>query len=55
MRFRNADINGAPGIVIDGPAGPITAITIDVDDLGRVLAVHLVANPDKLGSLAEGR
>ncbi|MGI8330789.1 RNA polymerase sigma factor SigJ [Actinomadura scrupuli] len=55
MRFRNADINGVPGIVIDGPAGPITAITVDVDDLGRVLAVHLVANPDKLGSLTEGR
>jgi RNA polymerase sigma-70 factor (ECF subfamily) len=55
MRFRGAHLNGLPGIVIDGPAGPITAITADIDDLGRVFAVHLVANPDKLRPLAEGR
>jgi RNA polymerase sigma-70 factor (TIGR02957 family) len=55
MRLRAADINGVPGIVIDGPDGPITVITADIDDLGRVLAVHLVANPDKLRPLAEGR
>ena len=55
MRFRQTDLNGLPGIVIDGPAGPITTITVDIDDLGRVIAVHLVANPDKLRALAEGR
>jgi RNA polymerase sigma-70 factor (ECF subfamily) len=55
MRLRHADINGHPGLVIDGPAGPITAMTADIDDLGRVLAIHLVANPDKLRPLAQGR
>jgi RNA polymerase sigma-70 factor (TIGR02957 family) len=55
MRFRRTDLNGLPGIVIDGPAGPITTITADIDDLGRVIAIHMVANPDKLRPLAEGR
>jgi RNA polymerase sigma-70 factor (ECF subfamily) len=48
MRIRLADLNGVPGIVVDGPDRPIGAITVDVDDQGRVVAVHLVANPDKL-------
>ncbi|RAY13274.1 RNA polymerase subunit sigma-24 [Actinomadura craniellae] len=55
MRVRRADINGMPGLVIDGPAGPISTLTVDVDTAGRVQAVHLVANPDKLRALAEGR
>jgi RNA polymerase sigma-70 factor (TIGR02957 family) len=55
MIFEAVDLNGVPGIVISGPAGPITALTVDVDDAGRVVAVHLVANPDKLRALADGR
>jgi RNA polymerase sigma-70 factor (ECF subfamily) len=55
MTLRTAELNGLPGIVIDGPAGPISAATIDIDDAGRVGAIHLVANPDKLRALAAGR
>jgi RNA polymerase sigma-70 factor (ECF subfamily) len=55
MRVRRAHINGVPGIVIDGPHGPITTITLDVDDEGRVTAVQLVANPDKLGAIGANR
>ncbi|MFI0353550.1 RNA polymerase sigma-70 factor [Actinomadura sp. 9N407] len=51
MRIRRAEINGVPGVVIDGPDGPITTITLDVDDAGRVTAVQLVANPDKLRAI----
>ncbi|WP_051712908.1 RNA polymerase sigma-70 factor [Spirillospora albida] len=55
QRFRVVDVNGAPGVVIDGPEGPIVALTLDVDGTGRVGAVYLVSNPDKLRSIAEGR
>lgn len=55
MRVRRASINGEPGLVIDGPAGPITALTCDVDDAGLIRAIHLVANPDKLRAIGEGR
>ena len=51
MRIRSADINGVPGIVVDGPERPICTITVDVDERGRVAAVHVVANPDKLRAI----
>jgi RNA polymerase sigma-70 factor (TIGR02957 family) len=52
MRIRRADINGVPGIVVDGPDRPIATITMDLDEQGKVAAVHLVANPDKLRAIA---
>ncbi|WP_067805122.1 RNA polymerase sigma-70 factor [Actinomadura formosensis] len=55
MGVRRVDINGEPALVLDGPNGPISTITADVDASGRVLAIHLVANPDKLRSVSEGR
>ncbi|MGI5167565.1 RNA polymerase sigma-70 factor [Spirillospora sp. CA-253888] len=55
MRFRRVELNGAPAIVIEGPDGPITTIDVELGDDGRVHAVHLVANPDKLRALVEGR
>ncbi|GLZ06995.1 RNA polymerase sigma24 factor [Actinomadura sp. NBRC 104412] len=51
MRIRSADINGVPGIVVDGPERPICTITVDVDERGKVAAVHVVANPDKLRAI----
>jgi RNA polymerase sigma-70 factor (ECF subfamily) len=54
MTFDTAEINGVPGVVIIGPAGPIGVFTVDVADDGRVAAIHLVANPDKLRSVADG-
>ncbi|MDL4772095.1 MULTISPECIES: RNA polymerase sigma-70 factor [Thermomonosporaceae] len=55
MRVRRIEANGEPSMVIEGPGGPLTTITCDVDDAGLVRAVHIVANPDKLRAIAEGR
>ena len=54
---RQAWINGGPGIVgyVDGR--PLNVLTFDVAD-GRIQAVRIVLNPDKLGAvppLPEGR
>jgi RNA polymerase sigma-70 factor (TIGR02957 family) len=54
MRIRRVDLNGVPAMVIDGPDRTIGTISIDVDDAGRVVAVHLVANPDKLRAVSGG-
>jgi RNA polymerase sigma-70 factor, ECF subfamily len=55
MSWESTELNGVPGILINGPDGPISTVTVDVDDAGRVAAIHVVANPDKLRALAEGR
>ena len=55
MTFDTIELNRVPGIVINGPGGPISAFTVDVDDAGRVSAIHVVANPDKLRALSTGR
>ncbi|GAA2602885.1 RNA polymerase sigma-70 factor [Actinomadura fulvescens] len=54
MRMRTVRLNGEPALIIDGPAGPITTLSVDIDDHGRVGAIHLVANPDKLKAITEG-
>ncbi|MDL4819786.1 RNA polymerase sigma-70 factor [Actinomadura opuntiae] len=54
-RMRRVEINGAPALVVDGPDRPISTITVSVGDDGRVAEIHLVANPDKLRAIAEGR
>ena len=55
MLMRRVHINGEPALLIDGPAGPIGTVTVDLNDDGLIQAVYLVANPDKLASIAEGR
>jgi RNA polymerase sigma-70 factor (TIGR02957 family) len=55
IMLETAEINGGPGIIVKGPAGPIGIFTVDVDDDGRVRAIHGVANPDKLRAIIEGR
>lgn len=54
-RLRRVEINGGPAVVVDGPDGPISAISATVGDDGRVRDIQLVANPDKLRAIAEGR
>ena len=44
-------VNGGPGILVTSEGRLITAIVLDVAD-GVVHAVHLVANPDKLGNVS---
>ncbi|GLW62286.1 RNA polymerase sigma24 factor [Actinomadura rubrobrunea] len=55
MRVRRVELNGEPGLVFEGPAGPLCAVTAEVDATGRIGKVLLVVNPDKLRSVAEGR
>jgi RNA polymerase sigma-70 factor (ECF subfamily) len=54
MTAELVDINGGPGIVMRGAGRIIATITVDLDANGRVATVHNVANPDKLGAIADG-
>jgi ketosteroid isomerase-like protein len=54
MTVEMAEINGAPGTVIMSGGKPIAALT-NIIDGGRISAIHLVTNPDKLGGLTAGR
>jgi RNA polymerase sigma-70 factor (ECF subfamily) len=54
-RFRPARINGAPGYILEEPDGARQTVAFDVQN-GRIAAVYVVRNPDKLRRiLVEGR
>ncbi|GAA4240897.1 RNA polymerase sigma-70 factor [Actinomadura meridiana] len=55
LSARHVDLNGGLALIVDGPEGPLTTITVDVDGAGRVRAVHFVVNPDKLAAVVAGR
>ncbi|XRQ12006.1 RNA polymerase sigma-70 factor [Actinomadura welshii] len=55
MRMRRVHLNGEPALIVEGPDGPIATVTVDVGGDGRIRGVHMVANPDKLRAVAEGR
>ncbi|NUT51617.1 MAG: RNA polymerase subunit sigma-24, partial [Saccharothrix sp.] len=42
------ELNGAPGLVFSGAGRVISTLTLDLDEHGRITAIHNVANPDKL-------
>jgi RNA polymerase sigma-70 factor (ECF subfamily) len=48
------EANGGPAVLVTGGGRTITLLTVDVDDSGRVTAIHTVANPDKLGAVGGG-
>jgi RNA polymerase sigma-70 factor (ECF subfamily) len=49
--LRFATINGMPGVVVDGPAGPVQTAAFEFE--GDVIrALYVVRNPDKLRHLA---
>jgi len=48
---RFATINGLPGFVVDGPAGPVQTAAFDIDG-DVVKALYVVRNTDKLRHLA---
>jgi RNA polymerase sigma-70 factor (ECF subfamily) len=48
------DLNGVPGVVFRGGGKVLSALVAEIAD-GRVHAVHLVANPDKLNAVADRR
>ena len=54
MTAELVDINGGPGIVMSGAGRVIATITVDLDADGHIVAVHNVANPDKLRAVADG-
>ena len=49
--LRLAVINGLPGVIIDGPGGPIQTSAFEIED-GVVRALYVVRNSDKLRHLA---
>ena len=54
MRVDAAEINGAPGTLISAGGHPVAVITMAVAG-GRITAIQLLANPDKLSAVASGR
>jgi RNA polymerase sigma-70 factor (ECF subfamily) len=54
MTMEIVDVNGVPGVVIRGGGKVLSAFATEIAD-GRVHAFHVVANPDKLHTVAERR
>jgi RNA polymerase sigma-70 factor, ECF subfamily len=53
--MKGADLNGTAGIALYGPPGLMGVAVPQIDETGRVSAIHLVANPDKLAAVAANR
>ena len=51
MSVELVELNGSPGIVFTGAGRVIGTLTLDVDNTGHVVAIHNVANPDKLHAI----
>jgi RNA polymerase sigma-70 factor (TIGR02957 family) len=51
MRVEVVDLNGAPGMVFSGAGRVLATLTLDLDEQGRIVTIHNVANPDKLGAV----
>ncbi len=49
--LRFAMINGLPGIIVDGPEGPVQTTAFEIEG-GVIRALYAVRNPDKLRHLA---
>jgi RNA polymerase sigma-70 factor, ECF subfamily len=45
--LRFATINGLPGVIVDGPDGPVQTAAFEIED-DSIRAVYVVRNPDKL-------
>jgi RNA polymerase sigma-70 factor (ECF subfamily) len=51
---RFATINGLPGIIVDGPDGPVQTAAFEIEG-DAIRALYVVRNPDKLRHLARAR
>jgi RNA polymerase sigma-70 factor (ECF subfamily) len=51
FRMRFATVNGLPGVVVEGPEGPVQTAAFEIEG-GVVRALYVVRNPDKLRHLA---
>jgi RNA polymerase sigma-70 factor (ECF subfamily) len=54
MTVEVVEINGGLGVLVTGGGRPLAAVTTAVAD-GRITAIQLVANPDKLRAIQAGR
>jgi RNA polymerase sigma-70 factor (TIGR02957 family) len=54
MTLQAAEINGGPGTLVTAGGQPIAVLTLAVAD-GRITAIQLLTNPDKLSAIAAGR
>ncbi|MFD4897524.1 RNA polymerase sigma-70 factor [Streptomyces sp. NPDC058411] len=54
MKAELVEINGGPGLVFSGAGRVIATVTFDFDEAGRIVTIHNVANPDKLGAVGTG-
>lgn len=52
LSFQPVRINGEPGLLIERPDG-VDAMSVQPGEGGRIAAVYLVRNPDKLGAASE--
>jgi RNA polymerase sigma-70 factor (ECF subfamily) len=50
-RLRAAPINGMPGFIVAEPGGGVQTIALDIAE-GKIAAIYLVRNPDKLRGVA---
>lgn len=55
MMVELVELNGWAGAVFHGGGRVISTLFLDIDDDGRIVGIHNVANPDKLGAVAAGR
>jgi RNA polymerase sigma-70 factor (ECF subfamily) len=53
LTIEAAEINGGPGILVTAGGEPIVAVATVVA-AGRITAIYVVANPDKLRGLTAG-
>ena len=54
MSFEAAEINGAPGTLVTVGGQAIAVLTLTVAD-GRITAIQLLVNPEKLSAISAGR
>ncbi|WP_084337892.1 RNA polymerase sigma-70 factor [Actinomadura oligospora] len=54
-RLSWAEINGAPGLILEGGGRLLGTIGVTTNEDGLITTVHMVGNPDKLHAVREGR
>ena len=54
MSLEATEINGGPGTLVTAGGQTIAVLTLAVAD-GRITAIHLLTNPDKLSAISAGR
>jgi RNA polymerase sigma-70 factor (ECF subfamily) len=54
MTTEIVELNGIPAIVFTGAGRVLSVLGLDLDADGRVAAIHNIANPDKLRTVAAG-